>query len=453
MSARSVILLLSLSLLPGTGYNQSYNIRSVTPEEGLSHGYISSLFQDSRGFVWIGTLYGLNRFDGHSVKAFIPNQLDPQALHASVITSITEDNSGMLWLGTDNGPVVFNPFSERFANLAELNPEIFSFVVRDIAVDRDNNIWYYVKGENTFKLYHIRNDSRLKSFLGNNRETAPSPVVSAINLPQEFSQIKLFFSSSDTSCLIANHNGQFLELNLPDKSFTYVSQRPPVLLNKSSSGTIVFADHDFSDPMQLDERYSLLKAQDGTGYITRFFDQNIYRLNKDEYPSISKQIESLPVVATVDQPISPARIIDRSGKIWVGTIGGGVRIAQPVLSAIRHNFPDVNLCNPAIMPDNSIWAGMYAPDKALDLNTLRVTAPIWAGSLPTGVSVNSAMYDENSRTICLVARRENRLMLASFDIQTKRFSVTEQINNYTTNPVILSGTPKALSGWQVRPER
>jgi hypothetical protein len=53
----------------------------------------------------------------------------------------------MLWIGIDNGPVVFNLFSEKFANLAELNPNISSFVVRDIAVDRDNNIWYYTIGK------------------------------------------------------------------------------------------------------------------------------------------------------------------------------------------------------------------------------------------------------------------------------------------------------------------
>ena len=438
MLLRLVLLLIIchfLFLRPGIG--QSYHVRSVTPEDGLSHGYISSMFQDSRGFVWIGTFYGLNRFDGYAVKAYIPNQLDPQALHASIITCIAEDRNGMLWIGTDNGPVVFNPFSEKFANLAELNPDISSFVVRDIAVDRDNNIWYYTIGEGSSTLCHIVNDNRLKSFLCDGKSSTPSPAISRISLPQEFNQIRFFFSPGDTTCLIANQRGQLLEINLLNKTFKSPSQQPSFVLNKASAGTVFFPDHDFSDPMQLDERYSLLKAPDGTGYITRFFDPHIYRLEKDRYPETSEQIGSLEVIATLNQPVSPARIIDRSGKIWVGTIGDGVRIAQPVSTAIRYDFPDVNLCNPALMPDNSLWAGMYAPDKALDLLARRVTTPIWSGCLPRGASVNAAFYDEPSRTVFLVISQDNKLSLNTFDIQTRQLTTIENLNNYTNNPAIL----------------
>lgn len=438
MPIRSVPLLITcLVFFLSAGYTQSYNVRAVTPEDGLSHGYVSSMFQDSRGFVWIGTLYGLNRFDGYSVKAFTPNQLDPQALHASIITCISEDRNGMLWIGTDNGPVVFNPFSEKFANLAELNPDISSFVVRDMAVDKNNDIWYYTIGEGNSTLCHIANDNRLKSFLGNGKEHAPVPAASRLTLPQEFSQIRFFFNPGDSTCLIANQNGQFLEINLSDKSFQSIAQQPAVLINKASTGTIIFPDHDFSDAMQLDERYGLLKAPDGSGYLTRFFDQNIYKLNQNQYPETSTRVESLQVIATINQPASPARIIDRSGKIWVGTIGDGARIVQPVPAAIRYGFPDINMCNPAIMPDNSVWAGLYAPDKALDLNTRRITNPVWSGSLPAGVSVNAALYDETSRSVYLIVNQNNKLALAVFNTKTRQFNYVENINSFTTNPVIL----------------
>lgn len=46
------------------------NIEHFGIEEGLSHRTIFSIHEDKRGFIWIGTQYGLNRFDGHEFKWF-----------------------------------------------------------------------------------------------------------------------------------------------------------------------------------------------------------------------------------------------------------------------------------------------------------------------------------------------------------------------------------------------
>ena len=45
-------------------------------EEGLSQGTIYCIFQDSRGYLWFGTQYGLNRYDGYSYKVYINDPKD-----------------------------------------------------------------------------------------------------------------------------------------------------------------------------------------------------------------------------------------------------------------------------------------------------------------------------------------------------------------------------------------
>jgi len=71
-------------------------------EQGLSSNRTFCLQQDSNGFMWIGTLSGLNRYDGNSVNIFMP-ELKQGTITRSVIFAIYEDSKNRLWIGTDGG--------------------------------------------------------------------------------------------------------------------------------------------------------------------------------------------------------------------------------------------------------------------------------------------------------------------------------------------------------------
>lgn len=75
--------------------------RTVTVSEGMSHNTINSIYKDTRGFVWLGTQMGLDRFDGINVTNF------PQ-LAGRTVFSIVETDSINLWVGTDQGLIKFN---------------------------------------------------------------------------------------------------------------------------------------------------------------------------------------------------------------------------------------------------------------------------------------------------------------------------------------------------------
>jgi ligand-binding sensor domain-containing protein len=59
--------------------------------------------QDHKGFLWIGTQDGLNKYDGYDFKVYKHDPDNPHSLSSSVITAIYEDHSGALWIGTNNG--------------------------------------------------------------------------------------------------------------------------------------------------------------------------------------------------------------------------------------------------------------------------------------------------------------------------------------------------------------
>src|SRR5271154_3877008 len=75
----------------------------VSGEQGLSNSTVEAICQDSRGFMWIGTRDGLNRYDGHQMVVYRNDPADSNSLSDSYIRCIYEDKDQQLWVGTVNG--------------------------------------------------------------------------------------------------------------------------------------------------------------------------------------------------------------------------------------------------------------------------------------------------------------------------------------------------------------
>lgn len=78
-------------------------------EDGLAQGDVSSIMQDKRGFIWMGTQSGLHRYDGHEFKVFASHPFDSTSLSSSSINSVYEASNGDLWVTTDGGLNRLNP--------------------------------------------------------------------------------------------------------------------------------------------------------------------------------------------------------------------------------------------------------------------------------------------------------------------------------------------------------
>jgi len=92
-----VLILLHLSFFAYTQNRSEYiaNIRHLSTTDGLSHRDVYSIHQDRLGFIWMGTKYGLNRYDGHEFKHFTRHQ---HGLASNEINLILEDREGWLWV-------------------------------------------------------------------------------------------------------------------------------------------------------------------------------------------------------------------------------------------------------------------------------------------------------------------------------------------------------------------
>jgi ligand-binding sensor domain-containing protein/CheY-like chemotaxis protein/nitrogen-specific signal transduction histidine kinase len=117
-------------------------------EQGLSNNTVTSIYKDKFGFMWFGTLDGLNRFDSYNFKQFRNKFNDPSSLPNNRITALTQDNTGSLWVGTEKGIGILNNKTLQFTGIdyapygdqtGKTKP--YDKLANDIKADKNGNIF------------------------------------------------------------------------------------------------------------------------------------------------------------------------------------------------------------------------------------------------------------------------------------------------------------------------
>ncbi len=105
----SVLLgLLAWHCLFGQPSNASFLL--YTTDQGLSNDNITSFAKDKLGYLWVGTVNGLNRFDGRNFKIFRHDPDNENSIPNNLILGITVAPDGWLWISTDFGLCKLDPF-------------------------------------------------------------------------------------------------------------------------------------------------------------------------------------------------------------------------------------------------------------------------------------------------------------------------------------------------------
>ncbi|MEG3640330.1 two-component regulator propeller domain-containing protein [Magnetococcus sp. PR-3] len=124
------------SLADGLVIEPKFN--HIRSEHGLSNNEITDIVQDTKGFLWFGTLNGLNRYDGHTFRTYSHQPDNINTLAGNYIWSMTSSKTGHLWIGYwGHGVSRFDPSTETFVHLQH-NPE-------DPTSISHNNIWHIME--------------------------------------------------------------------------------------------------------------------------------------------------------------------------------------------------------------------------------------------------------------------------------------------------------------------
>ena len=173
-----LVILVGLFLSPETICQpEAISFQTISVDDGLSQSSVFSVFQDKRGFLWLGTNDGLNRYDGYRFVVYKP---DPENIHSITgnrIFVIFEDSKGTLWVGTEGGLNRYDRARDRFDSYIHNDNDPKSLInnqVHSICEDRAGRIWIgtrrgvsiYDRNRGTFE--NIVNIAGNNSSLSNN---------------------------------------------------------------------------------------------------------------------------------------------------------------------------------------------------------------------------------------------------------------------------------------------
>jgi len=131
-------------IMPFWGFTQPYKAVHISLAEGLSQSSVYDIVQDQKGFTWIATQDGLNRYDGNNFQVYRDEPFDTNSISSNNTSSLLCDSRGRIWAGTANhGLNLFLPAREGFLHfLADgTNGSLASNLITMIHEDADGVIW------------------------------------------------------------------------------------------------------------------------------------------------------------------------------------------------------------------------------------------------------------------------------------------------------------------------
>ncbi len=142
---RAIVLVFLCIFTPPKVMAQQAVFERLGIADGLSNNTVTSILQDSRGFMWFGTQEGLNRYDGYTFTVYRRDLGDSTAIGSNRMLSIFEDRAGTLWVGTeDSGLDRFDRRTGKFRHFRHDPADPTSIAANQVEAiheDRAGNLW------------------------------------------------------------------------------------------------------------------------------------------------------------------------------------------------------------------------------------------------------------------------------------------------------------------------
>lgn len=125
--------------------------RLITTEDHLSNSLINQVYQDSKGYIWIATEDGLNRYDGDNFRVYRTSN-SKGSISSNYVHRVYEDSKSQLWVGTLNGLQQYNREYDNFIDVPIIyGTDTIKAHVTDIVEDKTGVIWIATSGRGVLK--------------------------------------------------------------------------------------------------------------------------------------------------------------------------------------------------------------------------------------------------------------------------------------------------------------
>jgi len=350
---------------------------SINSLDGLGHNSVNSLVQDDYGFLWIGTMDGLNRYDGSKFELFKNISDDSTSLINNTVWSLTKGRDNDILIGTAKGLCRYSYRTNLFERIP-LASDDSNNDIRNISIDRKNQIWGSSTSKGSFRVDNYYND--LTTLIQ--------------DYPQFSSRASVTFTLQDiidTSRVWLTLGGKLASMNIYTSEVT-----------------------DWQEELQHEDfARSLISSivQDSVGRLWIGTNTNgLFRFN----PVSLELIQYIP--STSISSIGSADVydmkIDRHGMLWITSFGGGLSIMTDMEKGTFSKFKKKEFDDYAL--------GSNTLTKVIEDNDGR----IWIATHGAGIHY----YDQDYAPFQLYrSSEENPLSISSNNIT----SIYEDRNDHT----------------------
>lgn len=313
-----------IQLLAQTQYQEP---KTFSIQDGLSSSKINNtIVQDEKGFIWIGSEYGLNKFNGYSFDTYTNIDSDTTSIAHNIITALFYDSSKHLWIGTMLGLQYYNPqennFKTPFKDIIQGNPVIW------IMEDTQENVWFSVENQGVIKYSLKTNQAVLYRSIIKGGELCSSSIRNIV----EDCEGNIWFGSLDNGITIyESKTGFFYQKNTNNSSLptNSVLRMCPLRHDKMLISTLVQGIYIFDKLTNSFKKtsidataFAMIKTNDnkiliGTeGSGLWCIDENGKRIYR--HPAISTQMKQI-----INSKMH-CLFLDRNDDLWIAMYNDGI---------------------------------------------------------------------------------------------------------------------------------
>ena len=357
-------------------YAQSKNLifNNINIEQGISQSTIEDIFQDSEGYIWLGTNDGLNRYNGYEFKIYNYEEYQNSISHNG-ITDITEDKYGNIWVNTVSGVNKINKKTEKISNYTEINGKIKEDSTTEIIVTKDNNILVgtyeglniYNAKEDRFDIILEQKDGILSSCIYSIDEDINGNIwigteLGLNKLSKDFKVLETYPSESEIYNIFCDDENGFVWAG---------SDSSGLLKIDKNTKEVTQYINDIEDENSIPANQVGVIIRDSKGNLWVGTTNGLARYNEknDSFDVYKNKVYDKNSLVYNDVR---SIIEDREGVLWVGTYSG-ISIFDTESSIKYYN---AGLDDGYLLSENMVH-GIYEDDEGY----------LWIGSRTKGVNI------------------------------------------------------------------
>lgn len=341
---KRLLVLLVLFVSSTSMFCVDLNFKYYRVEDGLSSNTVYDIIQDTKGYIWVGTENGLNRFDGHDFRHYRNIPRDTSSIVSNYVYKLFEEVNGDIWIGTEKGICIYNSSWDSFKSFDVATDQGVTIAdrIQGFVPDAQGKLWIASTGQGLF-LYDKHKEELVQYNFENHLISKHEPIYLTCIFKDRENTIWTIVNGTKHQIYKLNRSTDTFEPAFPDMDYNQLKRLSSYCMLEDTFGTIWLGT--WNNGVFALDKHTGIKANylntEGVDKILHIHSMMEYEPGKF-YIGSNEGLTLLtgtpvkgykPEVHVRDPILSNCFVYpiykDREGGLWIGTYYGGINYASP----------------------------------------------------------------------------------------------------------------------------